>query len=216
LCYVAFVNVYVSSALTFKDNFRMRLKFSAFMVLPMTIALPTSANALGEYWSGGFTPANVNPVNWIQDVSISSSYSSSYVIPGVNAWNTVSSKVRVNKVISGSVNVRVAVANGGDKGVTGQMFPYCPAGSSATCVKLPDGTASSQSTWASAKVVGYEDAMTQNGWTGTNIIQTFTHEFGHALSMSHSISTATMSPYGPSNLSVQAYDKANLKAKWGN
>jgi hypothetical protein len=35
--------------------------------------------------------------------------------------------------------------------------------------------------------------------------------------MSHVASTsATMYPYSPSNLSVQAYDKANLKAKWGN
>jgi hypothetical protein len=211
LCYVAFVNVYVSSALTFKDNFRVRLKFSAFMVLPISIAFQPSANALGEYWSDGFSSAN--PVNWVQDPSISSSYSASYVIPGVNGWNTISSKVRVNKVSSGTFQVRVAVENVGDFSTYGRMIPYCAKGTGIVlCTTAP------KNTWTSAKIVGYEDAMTQSGFTATNITQIYTHEFGHALSMQHvpTGTASTMTPYGGINLGVQAYDKANLKARWGN
>jgi hypothetical protein len=194
----------------------MKLIFSALIAAPIVIALPTSANALGEKWPDGF--ASANPINWVQDVSISNAYSASYVVPAINAWNNISSKVKINKVSSGTYKVKVVVENIGDFSVAGRMIPYCAAGSLLACLRTPVGTASTAATWTSAKVIGYEDAMTANGWTNTNITQTFAHEFGHALSMSHVFSTtaAAMYEYGPSNVSVQAYDKANLKAKWGN
>jgi hypothetical protein len=194
----------------------MKLRFSALIAVPVVMALPTSAHALGETFPDGFP--SVNPLNWTQDVSISSSYSASYVVPAINSWNNISSKVTTVKVSSGAYKVRVLVDNVGDFSVAGRMIPFCAAGSLLACFKTPNGNATSVSTWTSAKVIGYEDAMTANGWTGTNIIQTFTHEFGHALSLKHvtSTSAATMAPAGPSNNGVQAYDKANLKAKWGN
>jgi Matrixin len=193
----------------------MKLKFSAFMVLPMSIAFQPSADALGEYWPDGFT--SVNPVNWFKDASVSSNYVTSYVSPGVNAWNTISSKVLVYKVSSGAYKIKVSLENGTNPNVNGQAFPYCAAGNSAACIRTPSGTNPVTSTWLSAKVVGYENNMVTNGFGTTSRIQVFSHEFGHALSMSHvASSSSVMYPYSPSNVGVQAYDKANLKAKWGN
>lgn len=59
--------------------------------------------------------------------------------------------------------------------------------------------------------------MADRLFTKTKRIKVFTHEFGHALSLSHVTngSTAVMAQ-GRSNYGVQAYDKANLTAKWGN
>lgn len=185
------------------------------MSVSIIAASPTSANALGEYWPDGFTSAN--PINWVKDASISSSYLTSYVDPGVNAWNTISSRVLVYKVSSGAYQVRVTIETGTDPNTNGRLFPYCAAGSSFACLRTPTGTAQTTSTWTSAKVVGYENAMVGNGFTGTNRIQLFTHEFGHALSMSHVASSASvMYQYSPTNIGIQAYDKDNLKAKWGN
>jgi Matrixin len=194
----------------------MKLRFSALIAVPIVITLSKSASALGEYFPDGF--ASASRLDWIKDASVSGSYSTSYIVQGVNAWNGISSKVLVCQISSGPYKVRVTVENNAtDPNVNGQAFPYCPAGSLLDCIRSPLGNAAATTTWLSAKVVGYENNMVTNGFTATNRIQVFTHEFGHALSMRHvASSSSVMYPYSPSNIGIQAYDKANLKAKWGN
>lgn len=59
--------------------------------------------------------------------------------------------------------------------------------------------------------------MASANYTTTERIKTFTHEFGHTLSLTHVTNgSAAVMTQGQANLGVQAYDKANLKAKWGN
>ncbi|MGB3691641.1 MAG: hypothetical protein WBG70_12135 [Spirulinaceae cyanobacterium] len=60
--------------------------------------------------------------------------------------------------------------------------------------------------------------MASYNYTSTQRIKTFIHEFGHSLSLAHVIggSAAAVMRQGRSNFGVQAYDRANLQAKWGN
>lgn len=91
------------------------------------------------------------------------------------------------------------------------MVPYCPSGPNfVDCY--------SDKNWSVARVYGYENAMVRAGFTTTNRVKVFAHEFGHSLSMDHvkvSGVNAVMRQ-GPSTLGVQQYDKDNLKFKWGN
>ena len=175
----------------------------------LVFGMEYSAQALGENWGDGF--ASANRLDWVKDVNMSSTYLADYVDPGVSSWNAISSKVLIYKVSSGAYRVRVATENvAPTPTTTGMMTPYCAAGSIAACL-------TGNSTWTSAKVVGFENVMAASGFTATNRIKVFTHEFGHALSLSHVLNgSASVMAQGQSNLGIQVYDKANLKAKWGN
>jgi uncharacterized protein YjaZ len=75
----------------------------------------------------------------------------------------------------------------------------------------------SQYTWTSAGIIGYENVMAASNYTTAERASTFAHEFGHSLSLTHITNgSAAVMVQGRSSLGVQAYDKANLKAKWGN
>lgn len=162
------------------------------------------ASALGEYWPGGFSSG---VIRWLADSSVSGSYLNTYIAPAANNWNGKSSKVSLSRVTTGSYIIKALVAQGTDPYTFGLMTPYCTAGTYDACGSL---------TWNSGTVIGYENAMVFNSFTTTQRIKSFTHEFGHALSLKHVIngSSAVMAQ-GQSNLGVQLYDRANLQAKWG-
>lgn len=164
------------------------------------------AMALGEYFSGGFS--SVVTYRWIYS-NMTSQYASAYVIPGAGSqWNGISSRVSLTRVTTGSYVVNAQVATGTDPSVTGLTTVYCASGSGSICAS---------STWSSARIYGYENAMAASSYTTTQRIKTFTHEFGHTLSLSHVTNgSAAVMAQGKSDLGVQAYDKANLRAKWGN
>jgi len=136
-------------------------------------------------------------------------YADAYVIPGAGLqWNGISSRVYLSRVTTGSYIVNAQVATGTDPSVTGLTTPYCASGSGSICIN---------DTWNSARIYGYENVMAAGSYTNTQRIKVFTHEFGHTLSLSHVINgSAAVMAQGQSNLGVQLYDKANLRAKWGN
>lgn len=178
----------------------------AFVATLLGLCIGKPAFALGEYWSGGFS--TVNSYRWIYS-NMTSTYANTYVIPAAGSqWNGISSQVSLTRVTSGSYIVNAQVATGTDPNVTGQMTSYCSAGSGSACLSA---------TWTSASIIGYENVMAASNYTTTQRIKTFTHEFGHTLALAHVTNgSAAVMAQGKSNLGVQAYDKANLKAKWAN
>jgi hypothetical protein len=103
----------------------------------------------------------------------------------------------------------------------GHIEPYCN-------IKgvVQSGLANCKSLiWSSVVVVGEEFPMGVDGFTTTNKIAIYTHEWGHALSLGHTdnlpASTPSLMKSGTyinswKSLGPQAADKEHLRLKWGN
>jgi hypothetical protein len=61
--------------------------------------------------------------------------------------------------------------------------------------------------------------MNTSGFTSTQKVSNYTHEFGHALSLKHMASnypSAAVMKQGQQGIEPQQTDKAHLRLKWGN
>lgn len=177
-----------------------------FLAVLAALLATKPAMALGEYFSSRFS--SVATYRWIY-LNMTSQYANAYVIPAGAQWNGISSRVNLTRVTSGSYIVNAQVATSTNPSIAGLMTAYCSSGSGDICL---DGG----KTWSSARIYGFENVMAANSYTTAQRINVFTHD-GHTLSMDHVTNgSAAVMVSGRSNLGVQVYDKANLKAKWGN
>lgn len=156
---------------------------------------------------GGF--GSTSDLRWTS--TLSSSYLNDYVIPGVNGWNGISSKVKLTRITSGTYQINVLTGTNPTYGVVGEMIPYCSNGSSYQCIATTP--------WGSARVYGYTNQITNTKLTKTEIISNvYCHEFGHALSLAHNDNDlpTVMRASIVTNVLPQGPDKSHLKGKWGN
>jgi hypothetical protein len=169
-----------------------------------------NAWAIGELVSGGFSAPVIAKLTWTHDPNtVTSSYLNSYISPGINQWNLITPKVASSYVGSGSYSVKVYVSTASSRGQFGECVPYCASGTGQGVDCHPDRN------WFSAKVIGYERNMYVAGYTTTNRIKTYAHEFGHALSLNEvTASVNAVMKQGKFDYGVQAYDVSNLKFKW--
>lgn len=184
------------------------LIFSSLLVT----ATATTAKADSQHlFSGGFNSAS--GLNWTY--SVSDSYANTYIVPAANSWNNISSKVKLNKVTSGTYNIRATLETTTVSGRLGLMTPYCRIGG----VNSSGGACLSYA-WGSAKVTAYSNQMSAFGMNTSNIISNYAHEFGHALSLAHVSGSPSTSPISVMKQGIQSYlpqqtDKDHLKQKWG-
>jgi hypothetical protein len=180
------------------------------------LGIPNVVLAYQDVWTSGFPPTIVQNIKWIPDPSISSTYVANYIDPGPGKWNGISSRVKVSKGTSTSYNVRYVLKTTNDPTLPAKTFPYCTAGNGEAC-KDPPG---SNHVWTAAQIQLYENVIINARYTTQGRVALTTHEFGHALSLSHIASTVpSVMPQQVTsnhNPSPQSVDIANLKYKWGN
>jgi hypothetical protein len=174
--------------------------------------LITPKSGLAQYYSGGFPASQMVQVRWTS-TNLSADYLTKYVRPAVNGWNGVSSKVSLSQVVESlPYDVNVIFGNSPRYGQVGVMNPSCPP---------TTGICPSTGTWKKAEVVGFINQIVNLNLSDTEIVgSVYAHEFGHALAMDHSsppTGTISVMPAGiRTTYSAQAFDKANLRKKWGN
>jgi hypothetical protein len=136
--------------------------------------------------------------------------------PAPGKWNGISSKVMITKGTSTSYNFRYITQTGSDTTLLAKTFPYCAAGNGDICKTEPP-----TNLWTAAQIRLYENIITAKQTTTQGRVAISAHEFGHALSLSHIISSTTPSLM-PTVLTTnhdpnpQSIDQTNLKLKWGN
>jgi hypothetical protein len=197
-----------------KQSIRSVIRDSTLASLVVCALINTLCeDSQAQFFSGGFNPARVVQLRWIS--STSSSYTSTYIAPGVNGWNGISSRVSFSQVSSGPYDVRVVTEITGQSGLLGRVIPYCSSGGSnlqgEACVNVAN--------WGSVKVIGYTNQIEISNLNTTQIISSvYCHEFGHVLSLAHTNPSAitVMTPSTITSYLPQALDKLNLRAKWGN
>jgi hypothetical protein len=196
---------------------QLNLSSSSFASLLASMCLLlTSESGFAQYFAGGFPSSRVVQVRWAAP-SLSSDYLTKYVRPGVNSWNGISSRVSISQVAtstSGSYEIDVLTSSTPRQGLVGQLIPYYLIGS-----KLFES--SPTDTWTYAQLFGYTNQISNFKLTDSEIIASvYAHEMGHALSMAHTnppTGTISIMKSGfQTSYLPQAFDKANLKAKWGN
>jgi hypothetical protein len=193
---------------------RFRRFASAFTLASVSLAsiVITSKPGLAQYYSGGFPASRMVQVRWAS-TNLSADYLTKYVRPAVNGWNGVSSKVSLSQVVESLPHdINVIFGNSPRFGQVGVMNPSCPP---------TTGICPSTGTWSKAEVVGFINQIVNLSLSDTEIIgSVYAHEFGHALAMEHSLpptGTISIMPAGiRTTYSAQAFDKANLRKKWGN
>ena len=183
-------------------------RFSFAVVLASVSLLMTSESGHTKSFSGGFLASRVVQIRWTS-TTLSSDYLTKYVRPAVNGWNGVSSLVSLSQVGSGAYDVNVATSTTPTSGLVGILNPYCPS------------LCSTSGTWSSAQLIGYTNQIALFNLSDSEIIGTvYAHEFGHALSMAHTsppVGTISIMQSGfRSSYLPQAFDKSNLKQRWGN
>jgi hypothetical protein len=195
---------------TSKQQLSLRYKaLGAVFSLSSIILIAPHALALGEVEVGGFQSSVVaNSLYWNYDsTTVSPQQINAYIGQGAAQWNAITPKANLAYSLTQPYRIKVSLSNTGvSSNVAGEMIPICPSGTGLQC--RPDKN------WTVAAIIGYENVMTASGFTTTNRIANFAHEFGHALSMSHVSVNAAMRT-GKLNYGVQQYDRDNLKYKWG-
>lgn len=196
----------------------MKLKLSRFSytsLLTSIYLLVISEVGFAQSFSGGFPASRVVQVRWASR-SLSSSYLTQYVRPGFNGWNGISSQVSLSQVaITSGTEIDVLTSSvSSGPGVVGEFFQYCLVGGNLVKCLTTD-------VWAYGQIYGYTDQISYFKLTDSEIIGTvYAHEMGHALSMKHtSPPTGTISIMKSGFISSylpQAFDKSNLKTRWGN
>ena len=142
----------------------------------------------------------------------SQQYYTTIVQNAANEWNGITSSIGIqSESPSASSKIRSYVSVSEDTNYWGIALPSCANGFSVSseCVNTVR--------WTSVRIIGFTKNMDNDGFTTTNKLHTWIHEFGHALSMSHVTEPgvyATMRQ-GKLNYSVQGRDRQNLKTKWG-
>ncbi|WP_028563025.1 hypothetical protein [Paenibacillus pinihumi] len=142
-----------------------------------------------------------------------------------NAWGGISSKVSIGFTTNhrGYSTDEIYVGNSATTNLFGLMVPYKVSWPTNTLATDQKGNAPT-SNWDYSVISIYDNSLSAHKlktWTG--ITHTTTHELGHSLGLAH---TTTHGQIGPSVMSAgsvadrnvntpNAYDKAQLKLKWG-
>lgn len=187
-----------------------KLKMFSFLVVVITMFSSLTAFA-ADTWSGGFPASNVAPVyfTWhTNDV-----YGQAYIYPAGHAWDAISSKVWGSWTTTTTPNANVYASTTTQTGLLGKTFTYYY--NIFGNLTLDSGESH---TWATVDIYGYYDQMQANNMTDAQIVENYTHEFGHALSLAHPAdsSVAAVMNQGIQSITPTNKDKSNLKAKWGN
>jgi hypothetical protein len=195
----------------------MQLNLSSFSLASLLASiclLLTSELGFAQSYSGGFIASRVVQVRW-KSTQLSSDYVTKYVRPGFNGWNGISSKVSLSQVAGGDYDVDVVPSSTTEAGLVGAQFPYCLIRTTLINCGFYNEV------WAFSLIAGYTNQITNLKLSDSEIISSvYAHEMGHTLSMDHtSPPTGTISimksgfrgTYLP-----QAFDKTNLRKRWGN
>jgi hypothetical protein len=168
--------------------------------------------AIGEYDTSGFAPSVVQNIKWIPDTNLTTTYVNTYVAGSPEKWNGISSKVSVSRGTTTVYNVRILGGTANDPTLVGLTVPFCSAGNGNVCQ-------GGSKTWTAARIFLYESVMQSSGFTTERRKAAVAHEFGHALSLQHVLTSTVLSlmkPTLPTTSTVENLDKANLRGKWGN
>jgi hypothetical protein len=196
--------------------------FSLGFVILSSTPLVCAQTTQNEYYSYGLPASVVANLTWTHDaVTINQSYLDTLIKPSLAQWNGISTKVKSTYVAPSATptKLKVFLGNQGSSGQdAGETVPYCAVGTGYGVCAI---SRTQGSTYTSVRIYGYDNAMNGAGYNNTNKIKMFTHEVGHALSMDHFDrtdlpSTTSVMVSGKYLHGVQAYDKTNLKLKWGN
>lgn len=202
----------------FKSNLKKALLITASLSSLFTLGYAASAATGSSYlFTGGFTQTDVSGLSYVKSGG-DSAYQTN-VMSGVDAWNGISTKVRV---INSSTGAKVSVYKSTStvSGLNGRMDPYYKNSFGGMTLD-----SAYTNVWAVADVFGFDNNM--NNVSGIGSLSTsqrkavFTHEMGHALSLKHNNSTyfLIMNQYTQDTvaaLTPKTDDKGNLKLKWGN
>ncbi|WPS85391.1 matrixin family metalloprotease (plasmid) [Brevibacillus halotolerans] len=185
----------------------MRKKIKIAIVTAFSSVSLFSAAAYADYgkeylFTGGLRATDVKKIKYVISGG-SSSYQKNVMKAGVEAWNGISSKVKVTEGSSGA-KVSVILKNSDKNNLYGIMMPFSNGARDYDLDEI----------WDNIDVIGYENTLSKIGLSEQRGV--FTHEMGHALSLAHndSDSDLIMHPYALTT-DVQTDDEKNLKLKWG-
>lgn len=175
-----------------------------FLSLIALVAFSTSASA--DYWENTTATGGHAKVTYSSSVS-SYGYTSIYD-NAIKKWNGISSKVSVKKASPSYTTDVYYVGNTSVADRTGLMQPMGARGNACLDCR-----------WTYTKLYLYDNNMRALNYSTTNRTATAIHEVGHSLKLAHTPAEAPSSimKQGRKTLTdPTTYDKAQLKAKWGN
>jgi hypothetical protein len=198
------------------------LKLTSGLVGIVAFVFVTSAKTFSHsgHLSAGRLVSGVN--SWVASPVFDSeppvgmtNYSKQFMSPAGNSWNLISSRVLLTQVTSGNYQIRVTNDIDGQLlREYGRTLKYCNINGVIT-----NGTICLDKTYTSVLITGQELAMQIDQFTTTNRIALYSHEFGHALSLTDTndlpAGTSVMIQ-GKKAIGPQTADKDHLKLKWGN
>jgi hypothetical protein len=197
------------------------IKLTSGLVGVMVFICTTSAKTFSHsgHLSSGRLASGVN--NWVASpvfdsypaVGISN-YAKQFMSPAGNSWNLISSRVLLTQVISGNYQIRVTNDMTAQVSLReyGRTLKYCNINGVIT-----SGTICLDKIYTSVIITGQELAMQIDKFSTTNRIALYTHELGHALSLTDSNDIpGTVMAQGIKTVGPQVADKDHLKLKWGN
>jgi hypothetical protein len=190
-----------------KKSLFKRISFTIPLLLLMGEGIVQAANI----FSGGLPPSEVQSLG--VKYYTNDTYGKTYIVPAMNNWNGISSKVKLNNVQDGRIKVNAFSGTTSQDGLLGRMFPYYTTWYGGTA----EDTSLSK-TWTYTDVYAYANQMKNYNMNDSQIKSNYTHEFGHALSLAHvtDSNVSAVMKQGIQSIGPTTTDKNNLKAKWGN
>lgn len=195
------------SALKLGENARMRKKLKIAIVTTLSCVSLFSAVAYADYgkkylFTGGLRASDVKKIKYVI-AGGSSSYQRNVMKAGVEAWNGISSKVKVTEGSSGA-KVSVILTNSDKNNLYGIMMPFSNEARDYDLDEI----------WDNIDVIGYDNTLSRIGLSEQKGV--FTHEMGHALSLAHNDSDSDLIMHSVElSTDIQTDDEKNLKLKWG-
>lgn len=187
------------------------LLFLLFFLVGTTII--SASNYTTHIHKGGYSKSNAQNLSVNIRPSVDH-YGGSYrsrIVASLNSMTGVSSKLGWHQTTSGSPKINIAAGNWTTVTWYGEAAYYCGTTVITACSK-DSSTARART---EIKLNGY--TMTQANFSYANGHHTIIHEIGHALSLGHVSSGASVMRSGKLSYTVpQAMDKDHLKYKWGN
>lgn len=161
-------------------------------------------------WTGGLPTSVISDFRYV--VSGGTYAQQNIMKAGANAWNGISSKVKLsNNATSAKMNIYWSSSP-----VNGN-YGYCYTwyNDSGT---LREDTIRTR-VWFCIDAYVYDNQMVINGFNDYQKQSNVTHEVGHALSLAHTnnlpATTYTVMRQGKQQIGPQMEDKNHLKLKWG-